>query len=72
MTIKEIDVNFGKASIESASLSYLSIEKATDAFKNNQIDIIVTAPINKISIQQKVNTFIGHTEFLKKNLIQKL
>ena len=68
---KEIDVNFGKASIESASLSYLSIEKATDAFKNNQIDIIVTAPINKISIQKKVNTFIGHTEFFEEKFNSK-
>ena len=68
---KEIDVNFGKASIESASLSYLSIQKATDAFKNNRIDIIVTAPINKISIQQKVNTFIGHTEFFEEKFNSK-
>jgi len=64
---KDIEINFGEATTESGELSFKSIKKASDALKNNDIDVLVTAPINKASIQEKVSSFIGHTEFLQGN-----
>ena len=68
---KDIDVDFGKSSSEAASISYQSIQKATEALKNNQIDVLVTAPINKNAIQQKIKNFIGHTEFFEEKFNSK-
>lgn len=64
---KEIEINFGKATAESGELSFKSLKKASDALKNNDIDVLVTAPINKASIREKASSFIGHTEFLEEN-----
>ena len=67
----EFDVEFGKVSSEAGSISYKSIQKATEALKNNTIDVLVTAPINKHAIQKKIKDFIGHTEFFEENFNSK-
>lgn len=64
---KEIEVNFGKPTAFSAELSFHSLKKASEAFNKKEIDVLITAPINKASIQQQVSDFIGHTEFLQDN-----
>ena len=64
---KEIEVNFGKPTAISAELSFYSLKKASESLKNKEIDVLITAPINKASIQKKVSSFIGHTEFLQGN-----
>ena len=64
---KEIEVNFGKPTATSAELSFYSLKKASESLKNKEIDVLITAPINKASIQKKVSSFIGHTEFLQGN-----
>ena len=63
----DIEVEFGEATPKSGELAFDSIKKACDALKNNEIDVLVTAPINKASIQKKASNFIGHTEFLQGN-----
>ena len=63
----DIEVEFGEATAKSGELAFDSIKKSCDALKNNEIDVLVTAPINKASIQEKVSDFIGHTEFLQGN-----
>ena len=63
----EVEIKFGEATTKSGELAFDSIKKATEALKNNEIDVLVTAPINKASIQEKVSSFIGHTEFLQGN-----
>ena len=63
----DIDVNFGKSTAKSGALSFDSLKQATNALKNKDIDVLVTAPINKSSIQKNVPGFIGHTEFLEGN-----
>jgi len=63
----EVEINFGTATIRSGELSFDSLKQATQALKDKQIDVLVTAPINKASIQEKVSGFIGHTEFLQGN-----
>ena len=42
--------------------------KATQALKDEQIDVLVTAPINKDTIQSEEFNFSGHTEFLEHEL----
>jgi len=63
----EVAINFGKATTRSGELSFDSLRQATQALKDKKIDVLVTAPINKASIQEKVSGFIGHTEFLQGN-----
>ena len=63
----DIDIHFGKSTIYSGEKAFESLKKATEALKNKQIDVLVTAPINKASIKEKVSGFIGHTEFLEGN-----
>ena len=60
-------VKFGEATTVSGEKSFESIKKAAEALKEGKIDVLVTAPINKASIQEKANGFIGHTEFLQGN-----
>lgn len=64
---EDIEIKFGEATTISGEKSFESIKKASEALKDGKIDVLVTAPINKASIQEKVNTFIGHTEFLQGN-----
>ena len=63
----EVEINFGKATIRSGELAFDSLKQATQALKDKKIDVLVTAPINKASIKEKVSGFIGHTEFLQGN-----
>ena len=45
-----------------------SFVAATNALKENQIDVLVTAPINKYNIQSEEFNFPGHTDYLDKQL----
>lgn len=45
-----------------------SFQAATTALKNNQIDVLVTAPINKYNIQAEDYKFAGHTDYLNEQL----
>ena len=47
--------------------AFISLEKARKSLENNNIDVLVTAPINKSMIQENHKEFIGHTEYLEKN-----
>ena len=46
-----VDINLGKTSDITGKYAYLSLKKATEALVNNDIDVLVTAPINKYTIQ---------------------
>lgn len=45
-----------------------SFVEATEALKENKIDVLVTAPINKYNIQSESFKFPGHTDYLNQNL----
>lgn len=62
----DVDINIGTSSSYSGKYAIESIEQACDAIQKNKIDLLVTAPINKLAIQENIKTFIGHTEFLEK------
>ena len=64
---QEVEIKFGEATTNSGEHAFDSLKQATQALKDKKIDVLVTAPINKASIQEKVSGFIGHTEFLQGN-----
>ena len=45
-----------------------SFVEATAALKEDKIDVLVTAPINKYNIQSESFKFPGHTDYLNQNL----
>ncbi len=60
-----IRVELGKSTQMAGEASLMSLEKVVEDMKNGEIDILVTAPINKSNIQLKGFDFPGHTEYLK-------
>lgn len=64
-------VEFGKATEQSTKLAILSLEKATEALKKNEIDVLVTAPINKDEMLKYGFEAMGHTEYLETHLGKK-
>ena len=60
-------VKIGEKNIDGGDNAINSIDCAIDAYKKNKIDALVTAPINKSSIQKNKSDFIGHTEYLQNN-----
>lgn len=56
----------GKATHESAQSAIKSLERAVQELKNGDIDVLVTAPINKRAMDNEGFGFTGHTEYLQK------
>ncbi|CAM3431361.1 4-hydroxythreonine-4-phosphate dehydrogenase PdxA [Zobellia roscoffensis] len=66
---KEIPkTKFGEATEEGGKYAIKSLRAAVDALKNDTIDALVTAPINKNNIQAEDFKFPGHTDFLAQEL----
>jgi len=59
---------FGKATEEGGLYAIKSLRAAVAALKNDEIDVLVTAPINKNNIQAEDFKFPGHTDYLAKEL----
>ena len=59
-------LEFGKATKEAGEMAFRSLEAATNDLASNKVDVLVTAPINKDTIQSKDFNFPGHTEYLAK------
>jgi 4-hydroxythreonine-4-phosphate dehydrogenase len=60
----EVRVDFGESTREAGDLAFRSLKAATEDLAATNIDVLVTAPINKDNIQSKDFDFPGHTEFL--------
>lgn len=63
-----VKIEFGKPNKKIGEYAIKSLEAATNALKNNFIDVLVTAPINKHNIQSDTFNFPGHTDYLAKAL----
>lgn len=61
---REVKIELGKSTQTAGELSLLALESTIKSLKNNEIDVLVTAPINKKNIQSKDFNFRGHTEYL--------
>lgn len=66
----EIKVEMGVPTKEAGEAAFKALEAATDDLKNSIIDGIVTAPINKATIQSERFNFNGHTEYLQSKFDQ--
>lgn len=58
----------GKATAVAGKAAFVALEQAVTDLRNGVIDALVTAPINKDSIQSDTFTFPGHTEYLEASL----
>lgn len=65
---ESVDLNFGTSDDAIGNYAIKSFVAATNALKENQIDVLVTAPINKYNIQSEEFKFPGHTDYLDKEL----
>lgn len=63
-----IKINLGKSTEEGGKYAFMSLEQAVNDLKNGDIDALVTAPINKKSMQLSGFEFPGHTEYLTNKL----
>ena len=63
-----LKMNFGKNDDNVGKYAIKSFVAATKALKEGQIDVLVTAPINKYNIQSEDFKFPGHTDYLDKEL----
>ncbi|WP_445748092.1 4-hydroxythreonine-4-phosphate dehydrogenase PdxA [Polaribacter sp.] len=65
---EEVDIEIGKPTAISGEYALKSLESAVNHLKENKIDVLITAPINKENIQSDAFHFPGHTEFLEEKL----
>ncbi len=63
-----IRVELGKSSGYAGEAAFIALEMAINDLVEHQIDVLVTAPINKHNIQSKDFSFAGHTEYLQEKL----
>jgi 4-hydroxythreonine-4-phosphate dehydrogenase len=61
---KEVKIDLGQSTEVAGQLSLLALQAAVEDLKNNNIQVLVTAPINKKNIQSQNFNFPGHTEYL--------
>ncbi len=65
---EDIEITVGKSNEIGGKYAFLSLKEAVNALKENTIDALVTAPINKENIQSDEFKFAGHTEYLESEL----
>ncbi|MDC6387931.1 4-hydroxythreonine-4-phosphate dehydrogenase PdxA [Maribacter sp. PR1] len=62
------EIKFGEATKEAGEFALQSLKAAVASLKKGDIDVLVTAPINKNNIQSEEFTFPGHTDYLAQEL----
>ncbi len=63
-----VPINIGKPDPEIGKYAVNSFKKAVEALKKGEIDVLVTAPFDKKSIQSDDFEFPGHTDYLSQEL----
>lgn len=66
-----VNVNLGEATEESTKMAIDSLEAATDALVKGEIDVLVTAPINKDEMMKQGFPHAGHTGYLEEKFGKK-
>ena len=62
---EETKVEPGISTPIAGQAAFAALERAIADMRNGEIDVLVTAPINKHNIQSETFTFPGHTEYLE-------
>jgi 4-hydroxythreonine-4-phosphate dehydrogenase len=60
---EDVKIDMGQSTSIAGELALLSLEAACDDLQKGNIDVVVTAPINKKNIQSPGFEFPGHTEY---------
>lgn len=61
----DVHIELGASTAEAGNAAFQALERAVKDCQEQKVDIIVTAPINKSTIQSEQFTFPGHTEYLQ-------
>lgn len=61
---ENIEIKAGESNETGGKYAFMALERATDDLKEGKIQALVTAPINKMNIQNEDFNFPGHTEYL--------
>ena len=61
-------IAYGKKDKAMGKLAYHCLAKAVKDLNEEKIDVLVTAPINKETIQSKHFSFMGHTDYLNEKV----
>jgi 4-hydroxythreonine-4-phosphate dehydrogenase len=64
----EVPVEFGQPSAEAGQAAFNALDRAMTDFRRGLYDVLVTAPINKATIQNPDFHFPGHTEYIQTSL----
>ncbi|MCR5424093.1 MAG: 4-hydroxythreonine-4-phosphate dehydrogenase PdxA [Bacteroidales bacterium] len=64
LTNDEVKIDIGKSTEVAGELSRMALDHACEDLKRGDVDVLVTAPINKKNIQSSTFDFPGHTEYL--------
>ena len=67
---EEIKIELGKPNIEAGEAACTALYNAVQDLESAKIDVLVTLPINKDSIQSEKFQFRGHTDFLEHHFAQ--
>lgn len=62
---EDVKIEPGVLNKEAGKFAFMSLERATNDLLAGHIDALVTAPINKDTIQSEEFNFPGHTEYLQ-------
>lgn len=65
---ENVEIRFGVNDDNAGKYAIRSFTTAVEALKKDQIDVLVTAPINKYNIQSDDFRFPGHTDYLNQEL----
>lgn len=65
---EQVTIEYGKSDPMIGEYAVKSFVAATAALKQGEIDVLVTAPINKYTIQAEGFKFPGHTDYLNQEL----
>ena len=64
----ETKVELGQPSIEAGQAAFCALDHAMTDYRKGLYDVLVTAPINKATIQSPGFKFPGHTEYIETSL----
>ncbi len=65
---EDTKIETGQSTQAAGEAAFAALERAVTDLRNGEIDVLVTAPINKLNIQSETFTFPGHTEYLEASL----
>lgn len=62
---ENIRVELGKPSVQAGEAAVIALDTACQDLASGKIDVLITAPVNKQTVQSETFHFPGHTEYLQ-------